>query len=60
MALRIIEAHVAPDLSDEAREILGEFGHEHWVQEGGRFGAIVFAILGRNAPAGLWTACTSG
>lgn len=46
MALRIIEAHVAPDLCDEAQAVLGEFGGEHWTQEGGRFGAIVSAILG--------------
>jgi uncharacterized hydrophobic protein (TIGR00341 family) len=46
LALRIIEAHVAPDLCDEAREILGEFSADRWVQEGGRFGAIAFAILG--------------
>ena len=46
MALRIIEAHVAPDLCDEAGEILEEFGVERWTQEGGRFGSIAFAILG--------------
>lgn len=46
MALRIIEAHVAADLCGDAQEALREFSHESWVQEGGRFGAIVFAILG--------------
>lgn len=46
MALRIVEAHVPPDLSGEALEALRELGHESWVQEGGRFGAIVFAVLG--------------
>lgn len=46
MALRIVEAHVAADLVDDAREILRELSDESWVQEGGRFGAIVFAILG--------------
>lgn len=46
MALRIVEAHVAADLSDDAREVLRELSHESWVQEGGRYGAIVFAVLG--------------
>jgi len=52
LALRIIEAHVAPDLGDEAQEILSEFGDQHWKQEGGRFGAIVFAILGADRTGG--------
>jgi len=52
LALRIIEAHVAPDLGDEAQEILGEFGDQHWKQEGGRFGVIVFAILGAERTGG--------
>jgi uncharacterized hydrophobic protein (TIGR00341 family) len=46
LALRIVEAHVSADLSDEAREVLRELSHESWVQEGGRFGSIVFAVLG--------------
>ena len=46
MALKIVEAHVPADLSDDAREVLGELSHDIWVQEGGRFGAIVVAILG--------------
>lgn len=46
MALKIIEAHVATDLSEDAEEVLRALGHEVWVQEGGRFGAIVFAVLG--------------
>jgi uncharacterized hydrophobic protein (TIGR00341 family) len=46
VALRIVEAHVAPDLCDEAQAVLEELGPETWVQEGGRFGAIVFAVLG--------------
>jgi uncharacterized hydrophobic protein (TIGR00341 family) len=52
LALRIVEAHVAPDLASEAREILGEFGDQHWTQEGGRFGAVVFAILGAERTGG--------
>ena len=46
MALRIIEAHVPPDLCGDAQEALREFSHESWTQQGGRFGAIVFAVLG--------------
>ena len=46
MALRIVEAHVAPDLCEDARAVLDELGPETWVQEGGRFGAIVFAVVG--------------
>jgi uncharacterized hydrophobic protein (TIGR00341 family) len=46
LALKIVEAHVAADLCDDAQEVLSALGHEVWVQEGGRFGAIVFAVLG--------------
>lgn len=46
LALRIIEAHVPVDLAEDAREVLLEFSHESWMQEGGRFGAIVYAVLG--------------
>jgi uncharacterized hydrophobic protein (TIGR00341 family) len=46
LALRIIEAHVPPDLCGAARETLSEFSHESWTDEGGRFGAIVFAVVG--------------
>jgi uncharacterized hydrophobic protein (TIGR00341 family) len=46
LALKIIEAHVPVDLSEDAREAISEFSQESWIQEGGRFGAIVFAVLG--------------
>ncbi len=46
MALRIIEAHVSPDRSDEAQEILADLGDEQWTQEGGRYGAVVCAVVG--------------
>jgi uncharacterized hydrophobic protein (TIGR00341 family) len=46
LALRIIEAHVPADLGGDARNALAEFSHESWTQDGGRYGAIVFAILG--------------
>ena len=32
MALRIIEAHVPPDLCGDAQEALREFSHESWTQ----------------------------
>jgi uncharacterized hydrophobic protein (TIGR00341 family) len=46
LALRIIQAHVPPDLCEDAQEALRELGHESWRQEGGRFGAMVCAVLG--------------
>ncbi len=46
MALRIVEAHVPTDLSEDARAILDDVCHESWVQEGGRCGAVVTAVLG--------------
>ena len=46
MPLRIVEAHVPVDLSEDALEVLSEFSHESWTQAGGRFGSIAFAILG--------------
>ncbi len=52
MALRIIEAHVPPDLCDEAEEILRDFCHEIWTQEGGRFGTVVCAVLGAERTGG--------
>ncbi len=46
LALRIIEAHVPADLSELAEEALGEFSQEMWTDEGGRYGAVVHAVLG--------------
>jgi uncharacterized hydrophobic protein (TIGR00341 family) len=46
LALKIIEAHVPADLSDDAEQVLRELSHECWQQDGGRFGTIVFAVLG--------------
>jgi uncharacterized hydrophobic protein (TIGR00341 family) len=46
MALRIVEAHVPPDLSDAAREILQALCHETWTHEGGRYGTVVSAVVG--------------
>lgn len=46
MALRLIEAHVPADLCEKAEGILRELGHETWTQDGGRYGAVVCAVLG--------------
>ena len=46
MALRIVEAHVPSDAADDARGILDELSHESWVNPGGRYGAVVCAVLG--------------
>lgn len=46
MALKIIEAHVPAEASDEAHAILGELSTRSWVEEGGRFGHVVRAIIG--------------
>jgi uncharacterized hydrophobic protein (TIGR00341 family) len=46
LALRIIEAHVPADLADEARGVIEDLCRESWTQAGGRFGAIVYAVLG--------------
>lgn len=46
MALKIVEAHVPADLRGEAEEAVRDLAHETWTQEGGRFGAIVFSVLG--------------
>lgn len=46
MALRIIEAHVSPDPRDDAQQVLGEFSQQNWVEDGGRFGSVVSAVLG--------------
>jgi len=46
LALGIVEAHVAADLSDAAGEVLRELKHESSVQEGARFGASV-VVCGR-------------
>lgn len=42
----MIEAHVPPDLCGDAVEILRDLSHESWTQDGGRFGAVVCAVLG--------------
>ncbi|UCE85659.1 MAG: DUF389 domain-containing protein, partial [Deltaproteobacteria bacterium] len=46
LALRMITAHVPPDLCGDAQEILREFGHQTWTQDGGRYGAVVCVIMG--------------
>ncbi|MCP4908277.1 MAG: TIGR00341 family protein [bacterium] len=46
MALKIIEAHVPPELAADARETLAELSQQTWSEDGGRFGKVVHAILG--------------
>ena len=46
MALKVIEAHVPDDLADDAREAVEELSQQCWLQPGGRFGTIVFAVIG--------------
>jgi uncharacterized hydrophobic protein (TIGR00341 family) len=46
LALKRVEAHVPADLSDVAEEALRELSGETWVEEGGRFGRVVCAVLG--------------
>jgi uncharacterized hydrophobic protein (TIGR00341 family) len=46
MALKIIEAHVSEEVAEEAQEMLTELGDRAWIEEGGRFGKVVRAVLG--------------
>jgi uncharacterized hydrophobic protein (TIGR00341 family) len=46
LALRILEAHVPPDLRDDAEEVIAEHAREIWTDEGGRYGARVSAVIG--------------
>ena len=46
MALRMIEAHTPPDLAERAQQILRAVSHEAWTQDGGRYGAVVCAVVG--------------
>lgn len=46
LALKLLEAHTAAELREEARSLLGSMGHAAWVEDGGRFGARVRAVLG--------------
>jgi uncharacterized hydrophobic protein (TIGR00341 family) len=42
----MIEAHVSPELSDDAQGILRESAVETWTHPGGRHGAIVCGVIG--------------
>jgi uncharacterized hydrophobic protein (TIGR00341 family) len=52
LALKLIEAHVPPELADEAQETLAEICPQTWVEDGGRFGKIVRAVLGGERSGG--------
>jgi uncharacterized hydrophobic protein (TIGR00341 family) len=46
MALKIIEAHVPSDLALDTQEMLAELTHQAWIEDGGRYGKIVRAVIG--------------
>jgi uncharacterized hydrophobic protein (TIGR00341 family) len=46
LALKVVEAHVSTGLGDEALEAVRELSHECWVQPGGRYGEVAYAVLG--------------
>ncbi len=46
MALKIVEAHLPPDVAEEAASALDDLCQECWTQAGGRFGAIVSYVIG--------------
>jgi uncharacterized hydrophobic protein (TIGR00341 family) len=46
MALKIVEAHVPPELAPEAQETLAELTSQTWTEPGGRFGSVIRAVLG--------------
>ena len=46
MTLKIIEAHVPSDLAEDAQETLADLTSQAWIEDGGRFGRIVRAVIG--------------
>lgn len=46
MALKIIEAHVPEELAVDAQDALSELSQQTWVEDGGRYGKVVRAVLG--------------
>lgn len=46
MALKVVEAHVPPDLAQEVEQTLEPLSRYCWVEEGGRFGSIVSSVMG--------------
>ena len=53
MALKIIEAHVPESAADEALALAEEVAARSWREEGGRFGAVVHAIVGAERSGSL-------
>ncbi len=51
MALKLVEAHLPPDLADDAEEVLADLCQQSWRQEGGRFGAIISFVVGAEQTA---------
>lgn len=52
MALKMIEAHVSEELAGEARDTLDGLGAQTWLEDGGRFGKVVRAVLGSDRSGG--------
>lgn len=46
MALKIVQAHVPTDRAEEAQAAVRDVSRQSWIEEGGRYGSIVYAILG--------------
>ena len=46
MALKIVEAHLPPELAGAAEEAVREDAQQVWQEEGGRFGTVVCAVAG--------------
>lgn len=46
MALRLLQAHVPPEGAEETQQLLAETAEQCWVETGGRYGAVVRAVLG--------------
>jgi len=46
VALKIVQAHVASERAEEAEASIRDACRQTWIEPGGRFGSIVYAILG--------------
>jgi len=46
LALKIVQAHVPVDRAEEAREAVRDVSRQTWIEPGGRYGSVVYAVLG--------------
>jgi len=46
LALKIVQAHVPSERAEEARVAINDVSRQTWIEPGGRYGSVVFAILG--------------